>query len=69
MGDTSDLMLDGVLCQECGSVFDDMVPNEAEFARAKREKRMPVSDLGAPGHPRTCRACKYDCDDNGRTRP
>jgi hypothetical protein len=59
MGDVVDMMMDGTLCDVCGTVFADMLPPPEEFAAAKREKRKPVSNATAPGHPRTC----DDCDD------
>lgn len=48
MGDIADMMLDGTLCERCGSVMEDLiVPGQKQLKKP-------------PGHPRLCDDCKED---------
>jgi hypothetical protein len=46
VGDIAELMLDGTLCQCCGSVMEDLIPTDGGNI---------LKD--APGYPRTCSDC------------
>ena len=59
MGDIAEMMLDGTLCERCGSVFPDIVPTEKEFREAKKKGKYPVGH-DSPGYPRTCCSCLED---------
>jgi hypothetical protein len=49
MGETSELMLEGVLCQICGGYMDDL---ETKMIDGKEHI------VEVPGFPRTCPSCK-----------
>ena len=46
MGEVSEMILDGTLCQICGGVFADLIPDKGRTL------------LDSPGHPRTCKSCE-----------
>ena len=48
MGQVSEMILDGVLCQVCGELFDDLKPASGNVL------------LPPPGYPRTCEDCKKE---------
>lgn len=48
MGEISDMMLDGTLCEGCGELMDDLVPDEGNEL------------LEPPGHPRRCADCQEE---------
>lgn len=45
MSELVDMHLEGTLCQVCGCLMDDLIPEEGE-------KLLP-----SPGHPRSCEDC------------
>lgn len=45
MGEIADMMIDGVLCQYCGVIMDDLIPDDSDEL------------LEAPGYPRSCEDC------------
>lgn len=47
MGDVSDMILEGILCQGCGVLMDDLVPEGG----GKELKP-------GPGYPRSCEDCE-----------
>lgn len=47
MGEISEMVLEGTLCQVCGGLMPDLVPKEEGM-----ELKAP------PGYPRTCPECK-----------
>lgn len=47
MGDVSDAILDGTMCQVCGGLMEDMIPKAGVIQTA-------------PGYPRTCDDCIDD---------
>ncbi len=51
MGETAEMILDGILCQLCGAIMPDMLDD---------------STPDAPGHPRYCEDCEKEIgqDDN-----
>jgi hypothetical protein len=51
VGEVTDLMLDGVLCQCCGVYMDDL---ETKMIDGKEHV------INLPGYPRTCKDCKKD---------
>ena len=51
MGDNADMILEGVLCQECGGYIDN--------------DDWPRAEELACGHPRYCRYCGGDPECNG----
>lgn len=48
MGDISDMMMEGILCQQCGVIMEDMIPD----ANGKQRE--------VPGYPRTCDDCRKE---------
>lgn len=46
MGEIADMVLEGTLCQECGEIMYDMIPDGDEEAP------------DPPGYPRTCAGCQ-----------
>ncbi len=54
MGEHSDLVQEGVLCQECGVLIDN--------------SDWPYAAKMADGYPRYCRACGGDPDCNGQSK-
>lgn len=47
MGDIADMMIEGILCQRCGVLMDDMTEEGAK----------------APGYPRDCADCLADSEE------
>jgi DNA-directed RNA polymerase subunit RPC12/RpoP len=45
MGEIADMMLDGILCETCGVLMDDLIPETGNTLRS------------APGFPRQCPDC------------
>lgn len=45
MGEIADMMWVGTLCEVCGAVMDDLIPEYGEVLE------------DAPGYPRTCEDC------------
>lgn len=59
MSDTTDMMLDGTLCQECGELMPDMRPTTAQLKAAPKKNGIPmIDDIEPPGYPRSCEDCK-----------
>lgn len=56
----AEAVTDGVLCKECGELFEDMIPVEGVNANriGTRHGRPLFDGPTAPGHPRTCEDCK-----------
>jgi len=52
MGEISDMMLEGVLCEICGCLMEDLIQEGTD------ELKDP------PGYPRTCNNCKKDLDED-----
>ena len=55
MGEVAECMMDGTLCQSCGSLNDDFI--------AAGEKQAPNGGdvhWEPPGHPITCSACRRE---------
>ena len=50
----TELILDGVLCQVCGQLMEDLKPESG----SKMDKRNQL--LPPPGYPRTCKDCEAD---------
>jgi hypothetical protein len=51
MGDVADMMLEGILCQQCGGLMDEFcLPDDAD------PDKEHVAE--APGYPQTCADCK-----------
>lgn len=48
MGEISEMILDGTLCERCGTLMEDLL---VEASKALKE---------APGHPRLCSDCLKD---------
>jgi len=48
MGDVADMILDGTLCQVCGSVMSDTIPFIGNNL------------IPGPGYPRTCEDCEKE---------
>lgn len=46
MGELADMHLDGTLCNMCGSLMEDLLPNEGDVL------------LPSPGFPRLCEDCE-----------
>lgn len=46
MGEATDMILDGTLCEVCGSLIEDLIPDEGNEL------------LESPGYPRPCDDCK-----------
>lgn len=46
LGEAVEMIMEGVLCQVCGCVMEDLIPETGEVL------------LEAPGYPRTCDDCK-----------
>lgn len=46
MSEVADLVIDGTLCQLCGCLFDDLIPDEGKEL------------LQSPGYPRVCEECE-----------
>lgn len=46
MGEIAEMIHEGILCQECGGLIEDLIPSVGEEL------------LGAPGYPRACEDCK-----------
>jgi hypothetical protein len=51
MGEIADMHLDGTLCERCGALMEDLIPEEGNEL------------LDAPGYPRLCPACQEDEDE------
>ena len=51
MGEIADLILEGVYCQCCGAVMDDLIVKDSKFLKE------------APGYPRSCSDCEVDSID------
>lgn len=51
MGEIADLILEGVYCQCCGAVMDDLIVKDSKFLKE------------GPGYPRNCSNCEGDLDD------
>lgn len=45
VADISDMIIEGILCQECGCIMEDLIPDKGEQL------------LEGPGHPRSCEDC------------
>ena len=54
MSENTELILDGVLCQVCGQLMEDLKPESG----SKMDKRNQL--LPPPGYPRTCKDCEAD---------
>lgn len=46
MGEVAGMFLDGLLCQSCGGLMEDLIPDEGDEL------------LDAPGFPRNCEDCE-----------
>ncbi len=58
MSDTTDMIMEGFLCQICTGVMPDMSPTDKELADAPKDKNgIPIIESKAPGYPRTCPDC------------
>ncbi|MBO0479615.1 hypothetical protein JZO72_08225 [Vagococcus fluvialis] len=51
MGEIADMMLEGILCQQCGTLIEDLI---VEGSNTLKE---------APGYPRSCSDCEVDSID------
>lgn len=51
MGEIADMMMDGTLCASCGSLIEDLIPDEGKEL------------LESPGYPRNCGDCESDVDE------
>ena len=51
MGEITDLVLDGLLCQVCGHAMPDLYSMRVQGSQDLDESKIP-------GYPRTCKACK-----------
>lgn len=51
MGEITEMMLDGTLCEVCGGLMEDLVPEEGSEL------------LDAPGYPRRCPDCGGEEDE------
>lgn len=45
MGEIAEMILEGILCEQCGCVIEDLIPTVGEEL------------LDAPGYPRNCEDC------------
>ena len=52
MGDISDLIMEGVLCEQCGCLFEDLIQHD-ECGKILETKP-------GPGHPRRCEDCREE---------
>lgn len=52
MGDYTDMVMNGTLCEQCGSLVTNKDPN-----------KISTKEL-SPGHPRVCSYCKKENDGN-----
>lgn len=48
MGEIADMMLDGTLCESCGALMDDLIPEHGDVLE------------DAPGYPRLCEDCEKE---------
>lgn len=48
MGEIAEMVLDGTLCQICGSLMEDLIPEKGDAL------------LHPPGHPRSCEDCEME---------
>ena len=51
MGSIAELHLDGTLCECCGCLMEDLIPEKGDVLKE------------APGYPRTCEDCLSEDDD------
>jgi len=56
VGEIADMVLEGTLCQECGEIMYDMIPDGDEEAP------------DPPGYPRTCAGCQGRDDEEEKIR-
>ena len=56
MGEIADMVLEGTLCQVCGEIMYDMIPDGDEEAP------------DPPGYPRTCAGCQGRDDEEEKIR-
>ena len=53
MGEVTDLILDGLLCQVCGHAMHDLYSMRIQGSQDIDESKIP-------GYPRTCKLCKKE---------